>query len=46
VRRDAPSGFVVHTFESHDLARGRFQVVAAFIDGYVDGWRERGGDVE
>jgi hypothetical protein len=39
VRRDAPSGFVAHTFDERDLQRGRYQLVATFIRGYVACWR-------
>jgi hypothetical protein len=39
VRRDAPSGFVAYTFDERDAQRGRYQVVAAFIAGYVASWR-------
>jgi hypothetical protein len=32
-------GFLVTTFDERDSCSGRFQVVAAWIDGYVAAWR-------
>jgi len=33
-----PSGFRVWTLDERDSCTGRFQVVAAWIDGYVAAW--------
>lgn len=39
VERWLPSGFRAHTFDHGDDMHGRFEVVHAFIDGYVCAWR-------
>lgn len=39
VRRMDDGGFVACTIDGRDAIHGRFQVVHAFIDGYVAAWR-------
>jgi hypothetical protein len=41
VRRLDSGGFCVSTIDGRDELRGRFQVVASYIAGYVDCWRRR-----
>lgn len=37
--RATPSGFRAWTLDARDQVTGRYQVVAAWIDGYVAAWR-------
>lgn len=39
VARRQHVGFVVQTLDERDHCTGRYQVVAAWIDGYVAAWR-------
>jgi hypothetical protein len=39
VRRLDDGGFLAHTIDGHDAHTGRFQVVHAYISGYVACWR-------
>ena len=39
VDRQTAGGFRAHTWDEGDEQTGRFQVVAAFVAGYVAAWR-------
>jgi hypothetical protein len=37
--RALPEGFAAMTLDGHDEIEGRYQVVAAYVDGYVAAWK-------